>query len=146
MRTYYRGPDAVVTEKYFVWRAVSDKVFVIAELRDIELVRGRPGSSGPVEALVAMAAVVTLTGAGWTLGGVVVALLAGSLASVLAGSVAATRRRGTRLWYLQAHLRGERVTIYSAADARVFNQVARALRRAVEDSRHPRDLRGLVVA
>ncbi|GGQ69805.1 DUF6232 family protein [Couchioplanes azureus] len=146
MRTYYRGPDAVVTEKYFVWRTSPAKVFVIEELRDIELVRGRPGGWGSGEALIAMAAVVTLTSVGWTLGGVVVALPAALVGSVLAGTLAANRRRATRSWYLQAYRNGGRVTLYSAVDARVFNQVTRALRRAVEDSRRPRDVRGLVVA
>ncbi|MEV6600321.1 DUF6232 family protein [Actinoplanes sp. NPDC051346] len=146
MRTYYHGPDAVVTEKYFVWRTNPAKVFVIEELRDIELVRGRPGGWGTGEALVAAAAVVTLASVGWTLGGVVVAFVAATLGSALAATLVATRRRATRSWYVQAYRHGGRVTLYSAVDARVFNQVTRALRRAVEDSRRPRDVRGLAVA
>jgi hypothetical protein len=40
------------------------------------------------------------------------------------------------LWALTAAYRGdEQVTLYTSADVRVFNQVSRALRRAMEDTR-----------
>jgi len=40
----------------------------------------------------------------------------------------------TREWALWADYRGRAVALYSTADERVFNQVVRALRRALEDS------------
>ena len=40
---------------------------------------------------------------------------------------------------LQATYRGSRVVLYASSNVRVFNQVTRALRRAVEDARPPSD-------
>jgi hypothetical protein len=40
----------------------------------------------------------------------------------------------TREWALWADYQGRAVTLYNSADERVFNQVARALRRALEES------------
>ena len=40
----------------------------------------------------------------------------------------------TREWALWADYRGRSVALYSSPDERVFNQVVRALRRALEDS------------
>lgn len=42
-----------------------------------------------------------------------------------------------RTFLLQATYRGTTVTLYASADQRVFNQVARALRRALEDAEPP---------
>jgi hypothetical protein len=40
-------------------------------------------------------------------------------------------------WELWATYRGQPVMVYSCADVRVFNQVTRALHRAIEDGRTP---------
>jgi hypothetical protein len=45
------------------------------------------------------------------------------------------RRRKISLWQVQATYRGSRVTIYASSDERVFNQVTRALSRAIADGR-----------
>jgi hypothetical protein len=86
-RTYYRGPDAVVTDRFFIWHTTPTKGFDIRDLQHVGLVQ-------PPFVIFA-------------------------------------RRR----WELRATYRGRQVTLYSSFDSRVFNQVARALRRAVEDAR-----------
>ena len=44
-RTYYRGPDAVVTSEVFIWRTTPPKIFVIRELKRVGIVRvTRPNS------------------------------------------------------------------------------------------------------
>ena len=39
MRTYYRGPDAVITDTHFVWQSPTVRIFAIDDLRDVRLVR-----------------------------------------------------------------------------------------------------------
>jgi hypothetical protein len=48
---------------------------------------------------------------------------------------AAFWRTPPRRWELRATYRGHEVILYASCDTRVFNQVVRALRRAVEDAR-----------
>jgi hypothetical protein len=58
-----------------------------------------------------------------------------ALALVLVLAAAAvTRRQPGRTWQLQANYHGRATLIYSSEDVRVFNQVARALLRAIEDA------------
>ncbi|WP_067504245.1 DUF6232 family protein [Actinoplanes sp. TFC3] len=49
-------------------------------------------------------------------------------------------------WLLEATYHGDQVTLYESTDARVFSQVSRALRRAMEDGRPPRASNGLSAA
>ncbi len=130
MRTYYRGPDAAVTDELFIWQAGATKVFVVAELQRVGRVREEAGRLGRVVAAVLLA----VAGAGWVelelparwyvgIGALVVAL-------ALAGWPVHTRS-----WALRATYRGaDDVTVYTSADPRVFNQVSRALQRAIEDA------------
>lgn len=90
-RTYYRGPDAVVTDRLFVWHTAPTKSFIVQDLQNVGL------------ALFATAF--------W--------------------------RMRPRRWELRATYQGHEVILYASCDTRVFNQVARALRRAVEDTRRP---------
>ena len=135
-RTYYRGPDAVVTSELFVWRTTPTRIFVIHELSEVgitcdDLDRRHPhtlrvaaGSSVVILALwpiVDTPAMVALTCLAVTL-------------PVLA--VVADRRLRPRLWTLHAGYRGGEVVLYACTDMRVFNQVTRALRRSIEDLPH----------
>jgi hypothetical protein len=88
MRTYYRGPDAVVTSDFFVWRTTPAREFAIRDLSHVGIAHGP---------------------ARWWL-----------------------RRRCSEL---HARHRGLPTLLYLSHDPRVFNQVSRALRRAIEDSR-----------
>jgi hypothetical protein len=49
-------------------------------------------------------------------------------------------------WQVRASYLGSHVTVYTSVDQRVFNQVTRALRRAVEDARPTRADHGLAAA
>ncbi|HEV8568711.1 MAG TPA: DUF6232 family protein [Actinoplanes sp.] len=136
-RTYYRGPDAVVTDQFFVWRTTPTKSFVIRDLRNVGLLRSPSDGLRPYTVHVAGGALV-LVGAAWTALGTPAAYALGFLAVALPTTFAVARlRMRPRRWELRATYRGTRVVLYASPDARVFNQVARALRRAVEDARPP---------
>jgi Family of unknown function (DUF6232) len=136
-RTYYRGPDAVVTDQFLVWRTTPTKGFVIRDLRNVGLVRSQNDRLRPYTLHVAGGALV-LAGATWTALGTPTAYAFGVLAAALPATFMVARMRmQPRQWELRATYRGTRVVLYTSPDARVFNQVARALRRAVEDARPP---------
>lgn len=88
MRTYYRGPEVVVTSTVF---AHGSATYAVRDLRDVCIHHLTTG--------------VVL----W--------------------------RLRPRTFVLYATYRGIGVALYSSTDERVFNQVSRALRRAIEDSR-----------
>jgi hypothetical protein len=135
MRIYYRGPDAFLTDEHLTWTASGRSAFVIRDLREVGRVRSVAAglSTGTVLAvIVALAAFV----AAW----LVVAPAATYPLSLAVFAAAVTtlvvrRRRKISLWQVQATYRGSRVTIYASSDERVFNQVTRALSRAIADGR-----------
>ena len=132
-RTYYRGPDAVVTNELFVWRTSPPKLFAIRDLKMVGIVRREVDRSRPSTARAAGPAVLAL--AVWPIVDtpllIVTAIFAVALPAVAA---AAFWRLRPRRWELHATYRGAEVLLYASTDARVFNQVARALRRAMEDN------------
>jgi len=131
VRTYYRGPDAAVTDELFIWQAGATKAFVVAELRQVARVRQDDGRLGRVIAAVLLA----VAGAGWVQLDLPAKWYAGIGALVAALALAGWPSH-TRSWALRAAYRGDaEVTVYSSADPRVFNQVSRALQRAIEDAR-----------
>ena len=131
MRTYYRGPDAAVTDELFIWQTRATKVFVVSELRHVSLERETGSRLGRVVAAVLLA----VAGAVWVQLALPARWYAGIGALTVALVVAGWPPR-TRVWALRAGYRGdEQVTLYTTADQRVFHQVSRALRRAVEDAR-----------
>jgi hypothetical protein len=136
MRTYYRGPDALVTQERFVWQTASPRVFAVPALENVVLARcdvpaARSGTALPVALIL-----IPLAGASWLLAGPVVGAALAFLA-VLAGvaALAVRPRRTVREWQVRATYFGTHVTVYASTDQRVFNQVTRALRRAREDTR-----------
>jgi hypothetical protein len=136
-RTYYSGPDALVTDRLFVWRMPPAKGFAVRELRNVGLVRGDADPLRPYTAHVAAAALV-LVAATWTMLDTPAAYVLGFLAVAVPGTFTAfTMRSRPRRWEMRANYRGLEVVLYASSDVRVFNQVARALRRAVEDARPP---------
>jgi hypothetical protein len=135
-RTYYRGPDAVVTSELFVWRTTPARIFAIHEMCDVgitcddldrrhpQTVRVAAGSSVLIIALwpiVDRPAMVALT------------CLAAALPAL---AITAHWRLRPRLWTLHAGYRGGEVVLYASTDMRVFNQITRALRRSIEDLPH----------
>jgi hypothetical protein len=133
-RTYYRGPEVVVTDRLFVWRTTPTKGFVVRDLRNVELVRAH---RTPYTAF-AVGAVAILAVATWALLDTPAAYATGALAFAIPPVfVTADRRIRPQRWELRATYRGYGILLFATSDARVFNQVARGLRRAVEDCRVP---------
>ncbi len=131
-RTYYRGPDAVVTSELFVWRTQPPKIFAIRELRNVGIARCSAESGRPHTTHAAAGSVLAV--ALWPIPNTPALVAVGLLVIALPGVIAAYRRLRPRLWELQGIYRDEEVILYASTDARVFNQVARALRRAMEDA------------
>jgi len=135
MRTYYRGPDAVVTSTLFVSRSTA-KPYAIRDLRNVHIIRTEP--TQPTAAHVT-AGLLIIAAAAWPLWKVA-PLYAWALIALgvpaLAVGVAMWRRR-PQTFQLRAAYGGTDLLLYSSTDERVFNQVIRALRRAIEDARPP---------
>jgi hypothetical protein len=130
-RTYYRGPDAVVTSDVFVWRTAPPKMFVIRDLRKVGISYSdaRRRTHGAQAAVGSAGLAVAI----WPILDTPALIAAVVLAVAIPGVVVATRLRpGPRMWELHASYRSAEVLLYASADTRVFNQVSRALRRAME--------------
>ncbi len=131
MRTYYRGPDAAVTDELFIWQAGATKAFVVAELRQVSMERQEAGRLGRVVVAVLLA----VAGAAWVQLELPARWYVGVGALVVALAVAGWPPH-TRSWALTAAYRGDdQVTLYTSVDGQRFHQVSRALRRAMEDAR-----------
>lgn len=135
MRTYYRGLDAVITDHEFIWTTHPGRAYSVGQLQNAGIIcesrTGAPSTTLLAGALLGGAAIY----AGLFLGPVGLATAAG-LVLLLALTVAALAGlRPHRIRHLQAQYLGRTTLIYSSSDARVFNQVARALQRTIEDSR-----------
>lgn len=147
MRTYYRGPNVVVTDEHFIWRTSSTHIFAVDGLRNVGLVQGGATAPPPPAALVATAGLFAAAAVSWSAFGAVAGYSLAALAIFVSAATMAThRQRATRVWHLQATYRGAEVTLYASSDVRVFNQVARALRRSIEGHRHLQARRGLLAA
>jgi hypothetical protein len=139
MRTYYKGPDAIVTSESFTWRTGRQHVFAVRDLRNVSVVRSVkrtsegivPAISIGVSVLVSSVTAASLVrgAAAWVVGAFV------SLAA-LGYSWQAVRSR-PKYWEIRAQYRGVDTVLYSNRDLRIFNQVARAFRRAIEDALPP---------
>ena len=129
MRTFYRGPDAVVTDTHFVRQTPTVRIFAIADLNDVRLERiVSRGPSGLALALgFGLFAVAVITGLKFGIAAVV-PLVVVAIVVALAG----LRRSRARAWEIRARYRAQEVTLYTSRDPRVFNQVTRALRRTIE--------------
>jgi len=146
MRIYYDGPDALVTEQFLVWRTRPVRAYAIAELRNIRLVQRHVGSPRAILTMAAAAAAVLIVAPGW----LVLHTTSGRLvlfgAAAVAVTLATLRRRNVRQWELRAAYRGHETTLYTTLEIRTFNQVTRALRRAVESSSAARDRQRMAAA
>jgi uncharacterized protein DUF6232 len=147
MRTYYRGPDALVTQERFVWRTSSPRIFIVRELQNAVLVRCNVPDRRVNPALLVALVMTALATASWMIVGPAVGAAIGFLAVLMAaGAMAGRPHRTMYEWQVRATYQGGHVTVYASADQRVFNQVARALRRAIEDGRPSRADHGLAAA
>jgi len=136
-RTYYRGPDAVVTDKLFVWHTTPTKGFAVRDLQNVGLVRADADPDRNYTAQLGAGAVIVVVAA-WLMLDAPTVFAVAFLAVAVPVLLAATLwRMPPRRWELRATYRGQTVLLYASCDTRVFNQIARALRRAVEDARPP---------
>lgn len=137
MRTYHRSHDTIVTSELFVRWTTSAKSYAIRDMRNVGIAC-LPGD-GAAKLLVTIATttgVLAVAVAAWAAGAWPTPLLfAVGVPAILIGALAG-RRKPAR-WELRAIYRGEPVILYTSADVRVFNQVTRALRRAIEADRQP---------
>lgn len=129
MRTYYRGPDAVITDTHFVWHRPSVQIFAIDDLDDVRLERTIAGGPSGMELVLGLALVTLAVVAGLKYGPLAASPL---IAALVVVAVIALRRRSGNAWEIRASYRAQEVTIYSSPDPRTFNQVTRALRRTIE--------------
>ena len=123
MRVYYRGPDALVTSEAFVWFDASAQTFTLRDLRNVCITRKSADRTGIylfAGLLLAGSAVATWFTTPWVL-----------LSVLLLVPLLMWRSPGR--WDLLADYHGRPATLYSSRDERVFHQVSRALRRALED-------------
>jgi hypothetical protein len=79
---------------------------------------------------------LTATAAAWTIDGRYALFFLAITVPIALGATLVWLREPAR-WELRALYRGQPVTLYASRDARVFNQVTRALRRAIEADRQP---------
>ena len=132
MRTYYDTPDARVTDEMFAWHNGSATLyFAVPHLRHVGRVQAPAGVRPSVPYLTIGALALATTG--WTMFDPP-ALFAGGVLTVAAPVIAALWR-APRRWELHARYHGADVLLFSSPDERKFNQVSRALRRAIEDTR-----------
>jgi hypothetical protein len=147
MRVYYRGPDALVTDERFVWRAAAPQIFAVRELHRVGRARAAvpdPRSGGAVAIAVGLGAAAV---AGWAVAGPLVGGALGAMAMIaLLVAVTARQLRRVHMWQVHATYRGVVTVIYQSTDERVFNQVTRALMRAIEDGRPIPTGRDLAIA
>jgi hypothetical protein len=129
MRTYYRGPDAVITDTHFVWQSPSVRIFAIDDLDDVRLERTVARGPSGVEFALGLGLLILAVAAGLKFGVVAATPLVTALVAVV---LIALRRRGGHAWEIRARYRTQDVTIYTSPDPRIFNQVTRALRRTIE--------------
>jgi Family of unknown function (DUF6232) len=132
MRTYYDGPDALITENHFIWRTDPVRAFIIGDLRDVRLVQREVGSPRLIIVLAAMAAAAMIVAPGWLLVHTMVGRLVLVGAAAAAVSLATLGRRSVHQWELRAAYQSREVVLYTTLEIRTFNQVTRALRRSVE--------------
>jgi hypothetical protein len=139
MRTYYRGPDCVVTSEVFLWRAAPAK-FAIRDLRDVGIAHHEIARPVPIAAYVAGVALLTAAALTSVWNTVVLYAFVTMAAIALTTFVALRLRVRPALLELRGSYCGKRAILYATVDERVFNQVTRALRRAIEEANAAGDI------
>jgi len=110
MRTYYRGPDAVVTDTHFVWQDSIVRIFAIDDLADVRLERRAPARRAGMELVLVLALLATAVFAGLRFGLLVAAppVVAAVLVLIF------LRRPGRHAWEIRARYRAREVTLYAS--------------------------------
>jgi hypothetical protein len=142
-RVYFEGPDVVVTDQLFARRTEPRRTFAVAELRNTGIACHEQARSTAYHVAVAGGGLLVVAL------GVLIARRLSSTTGMIATAavvliVLAWAGRSLwlrrRCWELRATYRGAEVLLYTNTDDAGFHQVARALRRAIEDAR-PRKAR-----
>jgi hypothetical protein len=137
MRLYYRGSDAIVTSEHFVHRTpAATTTYRVRDLRNIGVTEAEPQSSNLPQLIIGA---LVLAGVGWAVvrGTPLYAIALLSLATFAVAAGSLFRRTKQKHLVLFGVYRGQPVSLYSSPDARVFNQVKRAVQRAVEERDEP---------
>lgn len=136
MRIYYRGPDAVVTSELFVRRGSPPGRFAIHDLREVTIASAEH-EGAQLTTVIPFFAAATLVAAAViaAAGGVLIGVALGAVALTVCLACMVIDEHRPRRWELRGRYRNEAVTLFSSSDERVFHQVSRALRRAIEESR-----------
>jgi hypothetical protein len=129
MRTYYQGPDVVVNDRVIEIRSPRPQRFLVAKLRDVQVVRTAPDPTALRGSGVSAAALLLVAPALDSPELIIAAVVLG-VASPLAAMW--SHWRAVRAYELWAWYERHRVQVYSSPDPRVFGQVSRALQRAIE--------------
>jgi len=132
VRIHYRGPDVVVTSELFIRCGVPPERFAIRDLHNVCVTREEADSRSAAN-LVAAVAVLAAAGLIYRFAGPWLALALLLLTALSAVCFAARWHHRPRRRILRAEYRGAVVILYASADGRVFNQVKRALQRAIEN-------------
>jgi hypothetical protein len=135
MRTYYRGPEVLITDQIFAVLAPYPAAFRIDELYNVHIVRS---DLHPARVFTAHAAggAMVMVAASWPLINspvmCVAALVLVATPSVISG---ACSRLTPRTYELRATYRSLDVRLFRSADLTTFGQVRRGLIRALEGRR-----------
>jgi hypothetical protein len=132
MRTYYRGPEVLITDQVFAVLAPYPVAFRIDELYNARVLRGELHPARVFTAHAAGGSIVVVA-ASWPLihspAGCLAALVFVVTPSVISG---ACFRLTPRTYELRATYRSLDVQLYASADLTTFGQVRRGLMRALE--------------
>jgi hypothetical protein len=132
---YYRGPGIVVTSQYI---ENADGRYLVRDLRPIYRVQVFAHPTRTV-ALICGAIELALAAPLAAAYGSVILLCAGFIATFgVAAALLVDGRRNPRWMALRAVCGGRKITLFSSRNQREFEQVRRALIRAVEANRRPR--------
>jgi hypothetical protein len=129
---FYRGPRAVITHQVVEVSKEHRRLFLVAEMTGLHIVRFDAGTDGAgrhlagVSALVAAVIAVPVIGPASMLLTVVVSSALG------AGAVLCLRPRPGCWWQLRADYRGAVVEVFSSGNEREFAEFCRGLVRSLE--------------
>jgi Family of unknown function (DUF6232) len=131
MIIYYRGPTALITERALEVWCPGRQWFAIAGLSDVHVVRG---AADPLAVEI-----TRVVGALATVALVALPFLGSANAWFVAGFLVVPRAISCACWHLghreyqlRATYNGYLVRLYASSDLRTFEQVRRALFRAIE--------------
>ncbi len=131
MTVLYRGPHGWVTHDVIATGDTAWRRIPIAELSGVHIVRCRSGNATSVHRAFAgstlLMALVIMPVGGWPAAVLAVALAVAAMIAVVARQI----RQHDR-WELTARHRGAPILLFGSTDQREFDQVCRAVQRALE--------------